>query len=226
MYNRILPHLNEIDKQDLDSLNNDNSPDFDSKEEVPEVKSNEFLEKSENSVIDQVEENSSPLALETNSAVITKETLPIQSIEGISSNSKVMKPKIYACSICVSKNFTTKHSLKRHHKSFHQEKQFIRQKDTLDTVNNSTSDVKVASKRKLSDPFSDSERVNKLSRYIEPETFEESRGLKRERTDNEPDPRPFKKFHSEPDQRGIKRKAPIQKSDTESRKKFHWASFS
>ena len=229
MYNRILPHLSEVDKQDLYSLNNENSPDFDSKDEVSEVKTNELLTKMEDSVINQVEESSPPPIMETNTAVVAKEVPPIPSIAGISSNTKVMKPKKYACSICVSKFFTTKHSLKRHHKSFHEEKQVISQNNTSDIVNNSPTDVKVALKRKSSELLSDdSERSNKLSRYIEPETFEESRGLKRERTESEsePDPRPLKKFHSEPEQRGIKRKALMQKSDTEPRKKFHWTSFS
>ena len=37
-----------------------------------------------------------------------------------SADSKQMKPKKFACNVCINKKFTTKHSLKRHHKTFHE----------------------------------------------------------------------------------------------------------
>ena len=37
-----------------------------------------------------------------------------------SADSKQMKPKKFACNVCINKKFTTKHSLRRHHKTFHE----------------------------------------------------------------------------------------------------------
>ena len=103
IYNRILPHLNEIDKQETNDLNYNNRP-LDDMMDEPKEKEQHI-----NNHFDVVMPN------ENNEKITRRDITP------------EMKAKKFACEICVNKKFTTKQSLKRHHKTFHEKKQSIKE---------------------------------------------------------------------------------------------------
>ena len=123
-YNRVLSQLPELDRQDLEDLNKENSPDFDSKDDASDMKS-EALEVNSEST-EKLNDNTLPIETDTQGAV--EEASTDRPLEDNSPKTRKMKPKRFACSICVTKKFTTKSSLKRHHKLFH-EGQVIKTKD-------------------------------------------------------------------------------------------------
>jgi hypothetical protein len=116
--------------------------------------------------------------------------------------------------------FTTKPSLKRHNKTFHTAKQFIKQNEEPPEITDPTLDSptkKSAVKRRFSDRYDSpsEEPIQKKVRF----------DLKRKFPDDYDSP------SEEPDQKslkfsqGIKRKGPERATDYLPRKKFHWASF-
>ena len=96
MFYKALSVLNEVDKQDLQSLNDEGSPN--------EVQTNTEVERKAESVL-------KPSQIDGNVSDQTVVPLP-----------KEMKPKKFECTICVNKRFTTRHSLKRHNKTFHEKR--------------------------------------------------------------------------------------------------------
>lgn len=112
MFNRILPHLNEVDKQELNDLNERNRLFEDSQnDETSELKNegSEQMNVSSNTILNDGEQDIArpPFSV--------AEKMPGKKI------------KKFACEICVDKKFTTKQSLKRHHKTFHEKKHFIKE---------------------------------------------------------------------------------------------------
>ena len=104
MYNRILPKLNEVDKQELNDLNENNRPYDDINDEVVEKTTEQNQQESNNSYATPPDIN------------ITNDKFKQNA------RAPQLKTKKFACEICVNKKFTTKQSLKRHHKTFHEKK--------------------------------------------------------------------------------------------------------
>ena len=121
MFNRVLPQLNEVDKQELNDLNeknrsfedNQNDETFEQKNEDTEQK-NEDTEQI-NDALDDDDAMMHP-APKDEEPKIDKPTISV--VE----KTPGKKMKRFACEICVNKKFTTKKSLKRHHKTFHDKK--------------------------------------------------------------------------------------------------------
>ena len=188
-YNRITAQLTELERQDLEDLNIENGSDSALKDDASEMKS-------ATPEIDT--ESAAKLADDDiNNQEVTKNFSPEES----SVKTRKMKPKRFACSICITKKFTTKSSLKRHHRLFHEQKQFIKTEEQ---------------------PL-EAETLPSKERELDND-FALSRGLKRKALENL-EQTPEKKFRSEAPVRGVKRKALASSRDTEPQKKFHWSSF-
>ena len=240
MYNRIIPKLNEVDKQELNYLNESNksyhdSNDDDDDNDTRKENNNDDTRKQKNELTNSV--NNQPLP------------------------SKKRKEKKYPCEICINKKFTTKSSLKRHHKTFHEEKQFIKQSyepGNIITPTINTPDKQINLKRKFSNDY-DSLNEEPIQKSLKISKQQEQRGIKRKGPKRSSDYLPRKKIHwssndsteepiqqqeeeqeqkgikrkgpeeeeeqEEQQQKGIKRKGPKRASDYLPRKKFHWASF-
>ena len=142
MYNRILPHLNEVDKQELNDLNeknrlvedDQNDETFEQKNDYIEQKNEETEQKNEETeqenvnteqINDDAIMNPTPKYEEPK---IDESTIPV--VEETSG----MKMKKFACEICVNKKFTTKQSLKRHNKTFHHKKHTIKETEVYPEV--------------------------------------------------------------------------------------------
>ena len=113
MYDRILPQLNAVDKQEIVELNAEHSPDYAATEEAD---LNEVNDKVEENVIGESAESMNktlPSTVESNQlpAVVVSKT------------PKKIGIKKFVCDVCVDKKFTTKYSLKRHKENFHSPKQ-------------------------------------------------------------------------------------------------------
>ena len=108
---------------------------------------------------------------------------------------KQKKSKQFSCEICVNKMFTTKHSLKRHYKSFH---------ESNPVVNPTEPEV-------MTEPKPDEEPLEHISK-----------GLKRKIEPDEESDKQTKRIRL---QTGVKRKHVMDRSDSVPKKKFHWTSF-
>ena len=208
MYDRILPKLNEVDKQELNDLQESYKP----------------YQNSEDSVL---EENDQPLSKpqtankifgsEINKEEMSPSSNTVNQLSSIPSGKSIKKEKKYACEICVNKMFTTKQSLKRHSKNFHMPKQFIKQNEEpkeSDEANHTSPAKKSILKRKFSpeENTASEEPVQKQVKF----------DLKRKFSDDDDE-----SVREEPVQKsqklsqGMKRKAP----DTLPNKRFRWSSF-
>ena len=186
-YNRVLAQLTELEQQDLEELNQENSLNIDSKDDTSDTKSETVEMNSEST--EKIESNASQI--ETGVKESLKEVSELQAIEETKPlKNKKMKPKRFACSICITKQFTTKSSLKRHHKLFHEAGQAIKVKDdTLETEAKVDDELPLSRglKRKTSENFSE-QRADKRFRG-------EPRGVKRKAPVRQIDVEPRKKFH-------------------------------
>ena len=187
MYNRILPKLSEVEKQEINDLNENNKPYEDFEENIlDKPDASEIIEKPER----------------TENETVTLPVNDISQIPSIPPGQTKKKEKKFACDICVNKMFTTKQSLKRHNKTFHVSKHFIKENEapsvvdqaTLNTVEQPETTPSINLKRKFSDDNESliEEPVEKSIKYSQ----------------------------------GIKRKAPKKASEFMPRKRFHWSSFS
>ena len=116
MYNRVLPHLNEVDRQELNDFN-EKKPLFWRK---PKWR-NFWREKwwywrnewaPDPTPKDEEASNDNP-------------TIPV--VEKTPEKTSEKKVKMFACEICVDKKFTKRQSLKRHNKTFHSKKHSIKE---------------------------------------------------------------------------------------------------
>ena len=128
-----------------------------------------------------------------------------------SADSKQMKPKKFACNVCINKKFTTKHSLKRHHKTFHEVHEENKQglkKEERPTSNAAELEINPSpEKAYVSDSL---EAKNSFPRKRKLDLDSEDFG-------EEATPEKVVKFS-----RGIKRGAPGLESK---KKKFRWENF-
>ena len=107
MFNRVLPHLNEVDKQELNDLNEKNRSFEDNQNDEAFEQKNKDTEQI-NDALDPAPKGEEPNI--DKPPILVDENMPGK------------KMKKFACEICVDKKFTTKQSLKRHHKTFHEKK--------------------------------------------------------------------------------------------------------
>jgi hypothetical protein len=109
-YQKCLSVLSRLERDETKSLNEKHS----TSDELDTNQSDVYVN-------DQNDDNIPDTTLSEGKQNQSKEfstATPIMSSK--SADSKQMKPKKFACNVCINKKFTTKHSLKRHHKTFHE----------------------------------------------------------------------------------------------------------
>ena len=109
-YQKCLSVLSRLERDETQSLNEKHS----TSDELDTNQSDVYAN-------DQNDDNIPDTTLSEGKQIQSKEfskATPIMSSK--SADSKQMKPKKFACNVCINKKFTTKHSLKRHHKTFHE----------------------------------------------------------------------------------------------------------
>ena len=109
-YQKCLSVLSRLERDETQSLNEKHS----TSDELDTNQSDVYAN-------DQNDDNIPDTTLSEGKQNQSKEfstATPIMSSK--SADSKQMKPKKFACNVCINKKFTTKHSLKRHHKTFHE----------------------------------------------------------------------------------------------------------
>ena len=202
MYDRILPNLNEVDKQELNDLNENNRQFEDQSDDVPEHEVQEV-----NQEVNQEDDQ----ANNQNAATSSSQNNTDKPAEMVAKVYSPQRMKKFACEICANKRFTTKQSLKRHNKTFHQEKQPLKEEEIYPDVKYPEIEKKAS--------FEQDAQLKNLKRKFQEESEEE----------DEPAPK-LKRYTSLPDievqqQKGIKRKGPKRATDYMPRKKFHWESY-
>ena len=167
MYDRIMPHLNQVEKQEIDDLNMEHRPEYDNTDE-PAVTEN-FKDSSAPAEMHLTEDNIPPPPAEGLPIVTAAKTKP-------SEGRKPMKEKKFSCTECIKK-FTTKSSLKRHQNKFHVEKQPINNQPPVEVK---TIPVSKSYKRAREEDSDDIDRENKLQHVDETESDNlPRRGVKR-----------------------------------------------
>ena len=238
MYDRILPYLNEVDKQEIDDLNMEHRPELDESEQIVEAEVEDELTQSNNTET-EIDER------EPDREVYREIPREVPSPEINEENSTLpnKRPKKYRCEICVNKMYTTKSSLKRHHKTFHVLRQPINKTD------NDNSIIQNKRKREVDDD-NIAYPEEKIKKYVysnhDLELSPMKKELKRKSQNLMYEPEPPKKivhlnkpddqvikYDSDLDEkveqtqmkRGIKRKGPKRATDLEPRKKLHWETY-
>ena len=145
IYNRVLPKLNEVEKQELKDLNEKNS-NFQEDEETLEEKNDdgEGVNEGTEGVNDNVEEVTDDVIMDhpPENKEEPKTDKPKISVKMVKdSNGKwsvkktpLKKVKNFSCKICKNKSYTTRRSLKRHNNSFHVEKHSIKEAEIIPEV--------------------------------------------------------------------------------------------
>ena len=159
IYNRVVPKLNEVEKQELKDLNEKNSnSNFQEDEETLEEKNgnNEGVNVTEGNF--QEDEETLEEKNDNNEGInVTEDVIMDQPPENIE-EPKTDKPKIsvklvknsngkwsvkktplkkvknFSCKICVNKSYTTRRSLERHNNSFHVKKHSIKGAEVIPEV--------------------------------------------------------------------------------------------
>ena len=230
MYDRILPYINEVDKQEINDLNEEHRPEYEDADTtiVEKTESKEELNVSDNDdqsedlneirteISHEVPREAARESLREASQLTTtsQEYLHPSIAEEKFTSRKGIKHKKYACNICVNKSFTTRSSLNRHRKTFH----------IVQPLNKAV-EIEIKPKDLTSNEGTEPKHtVSKLSTSV-----------KRQREDDE-----FSNYSDEksarygdldyelentPAKRGLKRKGPKRATDLEPRKKFRWESF-
>ena len=222
MYDRILPYINEVDKQEINDLNEEHRPEYEDPDNDDQSEDlNEITTEISHEVPREALREAARESLREASQLTTtsqeylqpvEEELPIDEEKFTSrKGNKLKKIKKYACNICVNKKFTTRSSLNRHRKTFH----------IVQPLNKAV-EIEIKPKDLTSNEGTEPKHtVSKLSTSV-----------KRQREDDE-----FSNYSDEksarygdldyelentPAKRGLKRKVTI---DLEPRKKFRWESF-
>ena len=145
IYNRVLPKLNEVEKQELKDLNEKNS-NFQEDEETLEEKNDdgEGVNEGTEGVNDNVEEVTDDVIMDhpPENKEEPKTDKPKISVKMVKdSNGKwsvkktpLKKVKNFSCKICKNKSYTTRRSLERHNNSFHVEKHSIKDAEVIPEV--------------------------------------------------------------------------------------------
>ena len=246
LYNRILPLLNEIDKNELIQLNQEHLEEEMGAEETT-------LSNIDNSKTESQKENQTMTNANTQTQVLhenqtmrniisdpsseysAKEQLNNGNSLRLKSSNKQKRPKKFSCQKCI-KSFTTKSSLKRHNKTFHtasnqepqnngtQNSEYIHSQEyNMESAN--IPENNKGMKRKVGDLYEDS---------VETKRLKPTRGVKRQQENYlDTDATDFKQPRLETSvmgledfsaPRGIKRQM-NRITDSEPRKKTRWIDF-
>ena len=212
MYNKVLPKLSEIEKHELFDLQERYKP-FEDSGELNSEENDQTFSKPEISK-DQID----PIRNEASEekSYISKPSKPYfdgTTNQYLATNTEkpLRKEKKFACDRCINKKFTTKQSLKRHYKTFHTPKQFIKQ-------NEEPAEISLPSVISPTIPSNIEFKNSEEPMQLKP-------NLKRKFSDDDDT------LNEEPVQKsvrftqGTKRKLPEKDIDNLPRKKFHWTSF-
>ena len=131
MYNRIVPRLNEVEKQELNDINEKNAPSEENQNDETFEQKNDDVEEMDNNV-EQVK-NAPDLTPKVEEPIIDNPTIPV--VEKTPEKTSEKGVKKFPCEICVDKKFTTIQSLKRHTKTFHRKKHSIKETQVNPEVN-------------------------------------------------------------------------------------------
>ena len=131
MYNRIVPRLNEVEKQELNDINEKNAPSEENRNDETFEQKNDDVEEMNNNV-EQVK-NAPDLTPKVEEPIIDNPTIPV--VEKTPEKTSEKGVKKFPCEICVDKKFTTIQSLKRHTKTFHRKKHSIKETQVNPEVN-------------------------------------------------------------------------------------------
>ena len=148
IYDRVLPYLNEIEKQELNDLNKKNRT-FEENDETFEEKNeeqkNDYAEEinqgaeemnhgaeeiDDDVIMDPHPENEeinigSP-DIPVEEPKVDKPKISVKMVKKSNGDWSIKKVKNFSCEICINKKFTTKRSLERHNKTFHVKKHSIK----------------------------------------------------------------------------------------------------
>jgi hypothetical protein len=159
IYNRVVPKLNEVEKQELKDLNEKNSnSNFQEDEETLEEKNgnnegvnvtegnfqedeetleekndnNEGINVTEDVIMDQPPENKEEP--KTDKPKISVKLVKNSNGKWSVKKTPLKKVKNFSCKICVNKSYTTRRSLERHNNSFHVKKHSIKEAEVIPEV--------------------------------------------------------------------------------------------
>ena len=135
IYNRVVPKLNEVEKQELKDLNEKNSnSNFQEDEETLEEKNgnNEGINVTEDVIMDQPPENIEEP--KTDKPKISVKLVKNSNGKWSVKKTPLKKVKNFSCKICVNKSYTTRRSLERHNNSFHVKKHSIKEAEVIPEV--------------------------------------------------------------------------------------------
>ena len=233
MYDRILPYMNEVDKQELNDLNAEHRPEYEDAEEVVEEESprekEEELETSNNveqnydsnEILNESPREGARESLsEASQPAIAPQKFPSTEDEKLQPSikedasgkeTKVKRAKKYACNICVNKKFTTRSSLNRHHKTFHMVQPLNKAVEIETKPKDLTSNEGTGLKHTVSKLSTSVKRRREDDEFS---NYSDEKSARYGDLDYE--------FENTPAKRGLKRKVTI---DLEPRKKFRWESF-
>ena len=245
LYNRMLPLLNEIDKNELIQLNQEHLEDEISVQDssYPNIDKNNTESQLENQKMTNeytqtrnLEENQTTrnIISEPSSQSLAEEQLENDNHLRLKTSNKQKRSKKFQCPKCI-KSFTTKSSLKRHNKTFHTA-------SNQQSQNNSIQDSKPEDFQEYNSEHGNIHKSNKgLKRKmvdvnddsVELKRLKPSRGVKRQQEDLDTDATDFKQPRLETTvmgledfsaPRGIKRQM-NRISDREPKKKTCWIDF-
>ena len=168
IYDRVIPYLNEVEKQEQKDLQEKNCP-FEENDQTFEEKNEEQKNDNAEEVNDDAEEvdddvimdplpeneevNIGSPATPVEEPKIDKPKISVKMVKkpnGDWSIKKTREKKVknFSCEICVNKKFTTKRSLERHDNTFHVEKHSIKGAQVIPEVRypNTTSPETVKAK--------------------------------------------------------------------------------
>ena len=131
MYNRIVPRLNEVEKQELNDINEKNAPSEENRNDETFEQKNDDVEEMDNNV-EQVK-NAPDLTPKVEEPIIDNPAISV--VEKTPEKTSEKGVKKFPCEICVDKKFTTIQSLKRHTKTFHRKKHSIKETQVNPEVN-------------------------------------------------------------------------------------------
>ena len=236
MYDRIIPHLSQVDKQEIDDLNDENKPHYQDEEPLEDEKTGSMGIDS-NLPAAETEEMQEYIP-----PIVSKNARKDPSVSKIS---KSMKEKRFPCPICIGKKFTTKYSLQRHNKNFHKLKGPQQPINEGAAISEGLVEAPPKTVKRLREE-DDNTLLNypedKTSRIDDSEPAFDQRGLKRKVIEKTLTPRkrsrddedeentplsrtsPNEDLVTDPDQRGVKRK--VIGNTLKARKKFRWENFS
>ena len=147
VYNRIMPKLNDVEKEELKDLNEKND-NFQEDEEAPEEKNDDSEEMNDDGeginddaegINDDAEEINDDVEEIMDRPPENKEEPKTDKVRLVKkSNGKwsikkkpLKKVKNFPCKICANKSYTTKRSLQRHNNSFHVKKHSIKETEVI-----------------------------------------------------------------------------------------------